>query len=109
VTAQSTYSVLDLNLSLLNVTYSLSCKRNPGSLLRSPVNSLIVLYLIFLLISPTRAIVLDCRVLRELPIIDIVLIDLSVLVPVSVSAYSVTNDGSSVKSRCNNKPGSSLR
>jgi hypothetical protein len=102
--------VSDLNLSLLNVTYSLSYKRNPGSLLRSPVNSLIVLYLMFLLISPTRAIVLDYGVLRELlPIIDIVLIDLSILVLISVSAYSVTNDDSSVKLRCNDKPSSSLR
>jgi hypothetical protein len=101
--------VLDLNLSLLNVMYSLSYKRNPGSLLRSPVNSLIVLYLMFLSISSTRAIVLDCRVLRELPIIDIILINLSALVPVSVSAYSIINDDSSVKSRCNNRPSSSLR
>jgi hypothetical protein len=101
--------VSDLNLSLLNVMYSLSYKRNPGSLLRSPVNSLIVLYLMFLSISPTRAVVLDCGVLRELPIIDIVLIDLSALVPVSISAYSVTNDDSSVELRCNDRPSSGLR
>jgi hypothetical protein len=93
--------VLDLNLSLLNVMYSLSCKRNPGSLLHSPVNSLIVLYLMFLSISLTRAITLDCRVLRELPIVDIILIDLSASVPISISAYSVINDDSSVKLRCN--------
>jgi hypothetical protein len=73
------------------------------------VNSLIVLYLIFLSISPTRAIALDYGVLRELPIIDIVLINLSTLVPVSISAYSVINDNSSVKSRYNDRPGSSLR
>jgi hypothetical protein len=101
--------VLDLNLSLLNVIYSLSYKRNPGSLLRSPVNSLIVLYLIFLSISLTRAIVLDCGVLRELPIIDIILIDLSTLVPISVSTYSIINNNSSVKSRYNDRPSSSLR
>jgi hypothetical protein len=91
------------------VIYSLSYKRNPRSLLYSPVNSLIVLYLIFLLISLTRAIVLDCGVLRELPIIDIVLINLSVLVPISVSTYSVINDNSSVKLRCNDRLSSSLR
>jgi hypothetical protein len=79
--------------------YSLSYKRKSGSLLCSPVNSLIVLYLIFLSISPTRAVALDCGVLRELPIIDIVLIDLSASVPISVSAYSVINDDSSIKSR----------
>jgi hypothetical protein len=73
------------------------------------VNSLIVLYLIFLLISLTRAIVLDYGVLRELLIIDIVLINLSVLVPISVSAYSVTNDDSSIKLRYNDRPSSSLR
>jgi hypothetical protein len=74
------------------------------------VNSSIVLYLIFLSISPTRAVALDCGVLRELlPIIDIVLIDLSASVPVGVSAYSVTNDGSGVKSRCNDRPSSGLR
>jgi hypothetical protein len=101
--------VLDLNLSLLNVIYSLSYKRNPRSLLRSPINSLIVLYLMFLSISPTRAIILDYRVLRELPIIDIILIDLSASVPISVSAYSIINDNSSVKSRCNNRPSSSLQ
>jgi hypothetical protein len=101
--------VLDLNLFLLNVMYSLSYKRNPGSLLYSPVNSLIVLYLIFLSISSTRAVVLDCGVLRELPIIDIILIDLSALVPISVSTYSITNDDSSVKLRCNDRPSSSLR
>jgi hypothetical protein len=91
------------------VIYSLSYKRNPGSLLYSPVNSLIVLYLIFLLISLIRAIILDYRVLRELLIIDIILINLSALVPVSVSAYSVINDDSSIKSRCNNRLSSSLR
>jgi hypothetical protein len=101
--------VLDLNLSLLNVIYSLSYKRNPGSLLRSPVNGLIVLYLMFLSISPTRAIALDCGVLCELPIVDIVLIDLSASVLISVSAYSVTNDDSGVESRCNDRPGGSLR
>jgi hypothetical protein len=73
------------------------------------VNSLIVLYLIFLLISLTRAIVLDYGVLRELPIIDIILINLSTLVPVSVSAYSVINDNFSIKSRYNNRPSSSLK
>jgi hypothetical protein len=91
------------------VIYSLSYKRNPGSLLRSPVNSLIVLYLIFLSISPTRAVTLDCGVLRELPIIDIILIDLSTLVPISVSAYSIINDNSSVELRCNDRPSSSLK
>jgi hypothetical protein len=73
------------------------------------VNSLIVLYLMFLLISPTRAIVLDCGVLHELPIIDIILINLSALVLVSVGAYSVTNDNSNVESRYNDRPSSSLR
>jgi hypothetical protein len=73
------------------------------------VNSLIVLYLIFLLISLTRAIVLDCRVLRELLIIDIVLINLIILVPISISAYSVINDNSSIKLRYNNRPSSSIR
>jgi hypothetical protein len=77
--------------------------------LYSPVNSLIVLYLIFLSISPTRAIALDYGVLRTLLVKDIVLINLSVLVPVSVSAYSIINDDSSVKSRCNNRPSSGLR
>jgi hypothetical protein len=73
------------------------------------VNSLIVLYLIFLLISFIRAIILDYRVLRELPIIDIILINLSALVPISVSTYSIINDNSSIKSRYNNRPSSSLR
>jgi hypothetical protein len=63
----------------------------------------------FLSISLTRAVTLDYRVLRELPIIDIILIDLSTLVPVSVSAYSITNDDSSVKSGYNNRPSSGLR
>jgi hypothetical protein len=63
----------------------------------------------FLLISPTRAVVLDCRVLRELPIIDIVLIDLSILVPISISAYSIINNNSSIKLRYNDRPSSSLR
>jgi hypothetical protein len=89
--------------------YSLSYKRNPRSLLCSPVNSLIVLYLMFLLISFTRAITLDCGVLRELPIIDIILINLSTLVPVSISAYSIINDNSSIKLRCNSRPSSSLK
>jgi hypothetical protein len=73
------------------------------------VNSLIVLYLIFLLISPTRAIILDYKVLCELPIIDIILINLSALVPVSISAYSIINDDSSIKLRYNDRPSSSLR
>jgi hypothetical protein len=78
--------------------------------LRSPIKGLIVLYLIFLLISLIRAIILNYRVLHELlPIIDIVLINLSVLVPVSISAYSVTNDDSSIKLRYINRPSSSLR
>jgi hypothetical protein len=73
------------------------------------VNSSIVLYLMFLSISPTRAVVLDYGVLRTLLVRDIVLIDLSALVPVSVSAYSVINDDSSVESRCNDRPSSSLK
>jgi hypothetical protein len=73
------------------------------------VNSLIVLYLIFLLISPTRAVILDCGVLCTLSVRDIVLINLSALVPISVSTYSVINDDSSVESRCNDRPGSGLR
>jgi hypothetical protein len=91
------------------VIYSLSYKRNPGSLLHSPINSLIVLYLIFLSISPIRAVILDYGVLRELLIVDIVLIDLSILVLISISAYSIINDNSSIKSRCNDRPSSSLR
>jgi uncharacterized membrane protein len=89
--------------------YSLSYKRNPRSLLYSPVNSLIVLYLIFLSISLIRAIALDCGVLYKLPIIDIILINLSVLVLISVSAYSIINDNSSIKSRYNNRLSSSLK
>jgi hypothetical protein len=89
--------------------YSLSYKRNPRSLLYSPINSLIVLYLIFLLISFTRAVVLDYGVLHELPIIDIILINLSVLVPISVSTYSIINDDSNIKLRCNDRLSSSLR
>jgi uncharacterized membrane protein len=73
------------------------------------VNSLIVLYLIFLSISLTRAIALDCGVLRTLLVSDIILINLSALVPISVSAYSIINDNSSVKSRYNNRLSSSLR
>jgi hypothetical protein len=73
------------------------------------VNSLIVLYLIFLLISSTRAVALDYRVLRELLIIDIVLINLSVLVPISISAYSVINNNSSVELKYNDRPSNSLR
>jgi hypothetical protein len=73
------------------------------------VNSLIVLYLIFLSISLTRAVALDYRVLRELPIIDIILINLIALVPISISAYSIINDDSSIKLRCNDRLSSSLR
>jgi hypothetical protein len=37
------------------------------------------------------------------------LINLSVLVPISISAYSIINNNSSVKLRCNNRLSSSLR
>jgi hypothetical protein len=73
------------------------------------VNSLIVLYLIFLLISLIRAIVLDYKVLRELPIINIVLINLSVLVPISISTYSIINNNSSIKLKYNDRLSSSLK
>jgi hypothetical protein len=56
-----------------------------------------------------RAIVLDCGVLHELPIIDIVLINLSASVLVSISAYSIINDDSDVKLRYNDRPSSGLR